>query len=61
MAVKFINITREEFLENKLIFKYMPLEHALSTLNHQYLWFANPTTWIDPFEKKIYYNKIFRW
>lgn len=57
MAVKFINITREEFLENKLIFKYMPLEHALSTLNHQYLWFANPTTWVDPFEKRFIITK----
>lgn len=46
-------MTREEFLSKKLIFKYMPLEHALSTLRYQYLWFANPTTWNDPFEKRF--------
>lgn len=31
----------------------MPLENALSFLNEKYLWFANPSTWKDPFEKRF--------
>lgn len=53
MALKFVNITREEFLNKKLLHKFMPLEYALNTLEKKHLWFANPTTWKDPFEKRF--------
>lgn len=53
MAVKFVNISKEEFLREKLIFKYMPLEYALDTLTNSHLWFANPVEWNDPFEKRF--------
>ena len=51
--MKFVNLSQEEFLSKKLLFKYMPLEQALLTLEGKYLWFANPTTWNDPFEKRF--------
>lgn len=51
--MKFVNITEKEFLNQKLLYKYMPLEQALMTLEGRYLWFANPTTWNDPFEKRF--------
>lgn len=53
MALKFVNITRQEFLSDKLLHKFMSLENALDTLNHKHLWLANPTTWKDPFEKRF--------
>lgn len=53
MDIKFINITQENFFKTKLLHKYMPLEYALKTLNEKKLWFANPTTWRDPFEKRF--------
>ena len=51
--MKFVNMSKEEFMEQKLLYKYMPLEQALMTLDGCYLWFANPTTWKDPFEKRF--------
>jgi len=51
--ITFVNITEDEFLENKLLYKHMPLENALRSLNEKYLWFANPFTWKDPFEKRF--------
>lgn len=57
MAVKFFNMTRAEFLSKKLLYKYMPLEHALDLLINKRLWFANPTIWKDPFEKRFIVNK----
>lgn len=53
MGLEFVNITREEFLSKKLLHKYMPLEYALDSLNNRHLWFANPATWKDPFEKNL--------
>ena len=53
MGLKFVNITREEFLSKKLLHKFMPLEYALNTLEGKHLWFANPVTWKDPFEKRF--------
>lgn len=55
--VKFINITEADFLSKKLLFKFMPLEYALNTLKGHHLWFANPCTWLDPFEKRFIENK----
>lgn len=51
--LRFVNITEEEFLGSKLLYKHMPLENALRTLKNKSLWFANPATWIDPFEKRF--------
>ena len=53
MDFQFVNITKEEFFKTKLLHKYMPLEYALKTLNEKKLWFANPTSWKDPFEKRF--------
>lgn len=53
MAVKFVNITESDFLNKKLLHKYMPLESALATIKDQYMWFANPVVWKDPFEKRF--------
>ena len=51
--IHFINITEDEFRERKLLYRFMPLEYALDTLNQGHLWFANPTIWKDPFEKRF--------
>lgn len=51
--INFVNITEEEFLKSKVLYKHMSLENALRTLNDKYLWFANPSTWKDPFEKRF--------
>lgn len=56
MPVKFVNITRDEFLSKKLLYKYMPLERALDMLINHTIWFANPTIWKDPFEKRFIEN-----
>ena len=53
MEVQFVNMTREEFLSKKRLHKFMPLENALKTLSNQELWFADPSTWKDPFEKRF--------
>lgn len=53
MAVNFINTTEADFLSKKVIYKYMPLEFALSSLKEKYLWFVNPIIWKDPFEKRF--------
>lgn len=49
----FVNITENEFLNSMLLYKHMPLENALRTLKNKSLWFANPATWQDPFEKRF--------
>lgn len=51
--VSFVNIEKAEFLSRKLIFKYVDIEHALKLLKTKNLWFANPTIWKDPFEKRF--------
>ena len=53
MSVTFLNITKDEFLKKKNLYKYMPLENSLASLEDKYIWFANPTTWNDPFEKRF--------
>lgn len=57
MSVKFINITEAEFLNKKMLFKYTSLELALTKLKERYIWFANPTKWNDPFEKRFIEGK----
>ncbi len=56
MAVKFFNMTRADFLSKKLLFKYLSLERVLDMLTNQTIWFANPTIWKDPFEKRFIEN-----
>ena len=51
--IRFVNISEEEFLGSRLLYKHMPLENALRTLKNKSLWFANPATWADPFEKRF--------
>lgn len=51
--VKFVNITEEEFLSSKLLYKHLSLENALRTLEDKSFWFASPSTWKDPFEKRF--------
>lgn len=59
-------LNREEFFsKGKLINKFMPLEKALSLLETKTIWFANPETWPDPYEKYFlcakYGSKDFPW
>ena len=58
--IQFVNISREEFLKSKLLYKHLPLENALCSLNENYLWFANPSEWKDPFEKRFLEAKYIR-
>ena len=53
--LEFLNIDSvDDFLEElPVLYKYMPLEHAISTLKNHVLWLANPETWEDPFEKRF--------
>lgn len=52
-GITFLNIKNlDTFLEEKpVLYKYMPLEHALSTLKNKKFWLSDPREWIDPFEK----------
>lgn len=66
METKSYILKREEFLsKGKLINKFMPLERALSLLETKAIWFANPETWPDPYEKYFlcakYGSKEFQW
>ena len=60
--IYFVNIKKEDFLSKKLLYRFMSLEYALGTLNDKHLWFADPTIWKDPFEKRFleaqYYQQI---
>lgn len=51
--IQFVNITQEDFLSKKILYKHMPLENALRFLKDKAFWFANPMTWKDPFEKRF--------
>ena len=54
-GIEFLNIDDiNGFLVDKpVLYKYMPLEHALGTLKNKRLWLADPGTWEDPFEKRF--------
>lgn len=58
--IHFVNLNEEDFLKKKLLYKHMPIENALRSLNEKYIWFANPTTWKDPFEKRFIEAKYIR-
>ena len=64
MAITFLNFTQAElnnFLADKRpLHKHMSLESALNSLNNQILWFANPTTWKDPFESRFVMAKYIK-
>lgn len=51
--IQFVNMDEQEFLSTKLLYKHMPLENALRTLEDKSLWFANPAEWPDPFERRF--------
>jgi len=53
MAVKFLNITETEFLANTRVEKFLSLERALQLLESKKLWFSNPVTWKDPYERRF--------
>ncbi len=57
MKVNFINLDKKSFLERKLLFKIMPFEHSIFTLETKSFWFATPETWKDPFERRFIDNK----
>lgn len=58
--VTFVNITEKDFLSERTLFKYMSVDNAFSTLENHSLWFANPTIWDDPFEKRFLEAKYMR-
>lgn len=53
--IEFLNIEDPGIFLNStpVLFKYMPLENAISTLEKHTIWLANPGTWKDPFEKRF--------
>ena len=55
--IEFLNIADPGTFLNStpVLFKYMSLENAISTLEKQTIWLANPGTWKDPFEKRFLY------
>lgn len=56
MEIKFINFPESDKLDIKYLCKYRPLEKALEELDGKKLWFANPETWIDPYESYFLNN-----
>lgn len=67
MGVKSFILKDDEFIKDgRFVNKFMPLERALNLLNTRSFWFANPETWIDPYEKRFICakydgNKEFAW
>lgn len=55
--ITFVNMKEQDFINMKSIRKYMGLENALSCIRNNYLWFANPLIWKDPFESWFINNK----
>ncbi len=53
MSVKYLNISESDFLANKIVHKFLPLERALQLLESKKLWFSNPAKWPDPFERRF--------
>lgn len=53
IMLHFVNITEKQFLSAKRLYKHLPLEYALKTLENKTLWFANPKEWEDPFESRF--------
>ena len=51
--IKFVNITEKEFLSSKRLYKHMPLELALKTIEDKAFWFSDLREWEDPFEKRF--------
>lgn len=63
--IKYINLEADEFFSEDedvykgpfVIYKNMPFKNALKTLSNKGLWFANPSEWHDPYEKKFIESK----
>ncbi len=54
MSVKSFILSKDELVTSgKFVNKFMSLERALNLLNSQSIWFANPETWPDPYEKRF--------
>lgn len=54
MAVKSFILQPGQFVaDGSFVNKFLPLERALNLLNSQAIWFANPETWPDPYEKRF--------
>ena len=58
--INFVNISEKEFLSSKRLYKHLPLEFALKTIEDKSLWFSNPKVWDDPFEKRFLEAKYTR-
>lgn len=54
MGVKSFILKGTEFTDSgRFVNKFMSLERALNLLNSKSIWFANPSTWPDPYEKRF--------
>lgn len=54
MSIHFINNADKEFLSKKPFFKIVQRKRINSTIGQEpYLWFANPSTWEDAFERRF--------
>lgn len=54
MSIHFINITKKAFLSKKPLFKIIQENKINSTIGLKpYLWFADPGTWKDAFERRF--------
>lgn len=52
MAIHFINLTRETFLNDyKRVYRFTTLDRFIEILKTKKIAFINPTEWADPFEK----------
>lgn len=61
MAVKFINISRNEFLSKTPLFKMIHSKYAWNTLGaSSNLYFSNPSKWEDAFEKRFVETKYYK-
>lgn len=49
--IKFLNFSKEDFFEIKMLHRTMSLVYALDSLRNRRLRFSNPIKWDDPFEK----------
>lgn len=54
MGVRSFILRDGEFISSgSFVNKFMSLERALNLLNSKSIWFANPETWSDPYEKRF--------
>lgn len=59
MAIHFINITRDRFLEEyKRLYRFTSIERLVHGLDNELFTFVNPELWSDPYEK-FYFKRRF--